>query len=338
VTSSNERQGQQLASTLVWLEDTVRESKSQIARLQQQVEQSQGQVWDLAHRLQKAEEANVALLHELGATPRLEAELRSMADKLIRAEERAVSLETRLGETSRLHQIEADHIRSELSELVKRVDTFERPLQTWSTRLDTFEEMSRRGQEATTAARQRVDEVDRYVETVDGRIQRLADVIKRVDSEFALLVAEVESMQKQDASTADRFHAYAESLRRLEDGISVVAQQSDVRREFTEKFELQRSGIRRSEERLNLVEATADDVRGRLEDFTRSISLIEAREGNFRERLNEIFEEVAAYRAHLAEYFNKVTALDERQRRRRIEDLEREIRELKVHAYRPPEE
>jgi len=249
-----------------------------------------------------------------------------------------VALETRLGETSRLHQIEADHIRSELSELVKRVDTFERPLQTWSTRLDTFEEMSRRGQEATTAARQRVDEVDRYVETVDGRIQRLADVIKRVDGEFALLVAEVESMQKQDSSTADRFHAYAESLRRLEDEIAVVAQQSDVRREFTEKFELQRSGIRRSEERLNLVEATADDVRGRLEDFTRSIALIEAREGNFRERLNEIFEAVAAYRAHLAEYFNKVTALDERQRRRRIEDLEREIRELKVHAYRPPVE
>lgn len=338
MTTSNERQGQQLAATLAWLEDTVRENKSQIARLGQALEQAQGQVWELTQRLQKAEEAAAALAHELGAAPRLDTELRQVADKVIRLEERAGSLEGHVQETTRLMQIEVEHVRAELSELIKRVDVWERPLQTWTTRLETFEEMARRGQEATTSVRQRQDDVERYVETVDQRVQRLADVLKRIDSELTLLTSELEALQKREAAHNDRFQVYAEALRRLEEQLTVVAEQADARREFAEKFELHRTGIRRSEERLNLLEAMADEVRTRFDEMGRTIALMEAREGTTRERLKQLADDVAAFRAHLAEYFGKLTALEERQRRRRIEEIEREIRELKVHAYRPPEE
>jgi len=338
VTTSNERQGQQLAATLAWLEDTVRENKSQIARLGQALEQAQGQVWELTQRLQKAEEAAASLAHELGVAPRLDTELRQMADKVTRLEERSSAIEARVQETVRLMQIEAEHVRAELSELIKRVDAWERPAQTWATRLETFEEMARRGQEATTAVRQRLDEIERYIETTDQRVQRLADVLKRIDSELTLLTSELEALQKQEAAHNDRFQVHTEALRRLEEQLVVVAEQADARREFAEKFELHRTGIRRSEERLNLLEAIADEVRARFDEIGRALALMETREGTTRERLKQLAEEIASFRAHLAEYFGKLTALEERQRRRRIEEIEREIRELKVHAYRPPEE
>lgn len=337
-TNSNERQSQQLASTLAWLEDTVRENKGQVARLLQQAEQTQGQVWDLAHRIQRAEEANVALTHELGAAPRLETELRAVSDKLIRLEERVVAAESRVHETGRLHQIEGDHIRSELTELIKRVDGWERPVANWATRMDTLEEIGRRGQEATTVVRQQVEGFEKYMELVDQRVQRLGDVLKRVDGEFALVTAEIEALRKQEEGASDRFQVYAEGLRRLEGRIDEVAEQTDVRREFNEKFELQRTGLRRSEERLNLVEATSDDFRQRMDDLARAIALIDAKGQSVRERLAEVAEELGSYRSHLSEFFHKSASLEERQRRRRIEDLEREIREVKVHAYRPPEE
>jgi chromosome segregation ATPase len=335
---SSERQSAQIASTLAWLEDTARESKSQIGRCLQQIEQATTQIWELTHRLQRAEEVAQALAAELGVIPRLDENLTALADKIVRTEDRQTALETRLVEVTRQEQIDADRARGELNELFKRIEGWERLTQGWSGRLDVLEESSRRTKESASIVQQRVEDFERYVEAVDQRAARTADALKHMSNEFTVLHAEIEALQKVDTVQGERLQVYAEMIKRVEDEIAAVAQQQDVRREFAEKFELHRTNIRRVEERINALESVDDGLRGRIEEHTRQIALIDARDRAFRDRVGELREELAAYRLHLAEYFAQTQTLAEKQRKQRIEALEREIRELKLNAYRPAPE
>jgi len=335
---SSERQSAQIASTLAWLEDMARESKSQIGRCLQQIEQATTQIWELTHRLQRSEEVAQALAAELGVIPRLDENLTALADKIVRTEDRQTALETRLVEVSRQEQVDADRARGELNELFKRIEGWERLTQGWSGRLDVLEESSRRTKESASIVQQRVEDFERYVEAVDQRAARTADALKHVSNEFTVLHTEIEALQKIDTAQGERLQVYAEMIKRVEDEIAAVAQQQDVRREFAEKFELHRTNIRRVEERIHALEGVDEGLRGRIEENTRQIALIDARDRAFRDRVGELREELAAYRLHLAEYFAQTQALAEKQRKQRIEALEREIRELKLNAYRPAPE
>jgi len=78
----------------------------------------------------------------------------------------------------------------------------------------------------------------------------------------------------RQATLADRFQVYQEVLRRLEEEIAVVAQQSDIRREINEKFDLHRANIRRADERLTALEKTALDTDERLDGHGKTLALI----------------------------------------------------------------
>ena len=53
------------------------------------------------------------------------------------------------------------------------------------------------------------------------------------------------------------------------------------------------------------------------------------------DRLAGLQNDLAAHRSAMAEQFQRLHQTQERARRRRIEDLEREIREMRTHAFRP---
>jgi chromosome segregation ATPase len=332
----SDRQAAQLASTIAWLEDNLRDNKAQIARLAQQLEEAHTQIWDLTQRLHRAEEVAGTLATQVGVVPRFHDEIASLADKVVRVEDRQVAFETRLIDVGRLQQIDADHIRAELNELVKRVDAWERLTQTWSSRFDTLEEVGRRAQDGTSVVRQRIADFERFVELVDQRGVRTAEALKRVDQEFARLATEIDALRKQDGTQSDRLQVYQEVLKRFDDELAATAQQADVRHEFDEKLELLRTMIRRSEERVAVLEALDLERKERIEDQQRAVSLIETRDRTVRERLNVLQDELATYHGHIAEQFQKLQTMFERQRRRQIEDIEREVREFKVNAYRPP--
>lgn len=334
----NERQAAQVASTLAWLEDNLRENKAQIARLAQIADETQSQAWDLTHRVQKAEEAAGALVSQFGVVPRLEHDLTVSSDRITRVDDRQAAVESRLVDVARQQQTDADYLRIELNQLVKRVDAWERLTQGWTGRLDTIEEIGRRAQDAASIVRQRVEEFERFIELVDQRGGRTAEALKRVDNEFTRLNAEIETLQKQDALVSDRIQVYAEFVKRLDDQIAVVARQTDIRREIDEKLDLHRAGIRRSEERLGVLEQTDEQTRARVEDLQRAIALIESKDKGVRDRLVDLQEQIGQYHAHISEQFVKTQALLEKQKRRLIDDLERDIRELKVNVYRPNEE
>ena len=330
-----ERQSAALSTTVSWLEDELREAKNVIARQQQTIEQLAGQIWELTAGLHRAEDLLVSLPPRLEVLPDYDLQLRQIKDDLAHVHEMSLAHETRLGEISRLQATDAERERMVLDELTRRVEAAERALQATAPRFDALDEASRRAIEAATFVRQRVEEIARAAEGLETRLTRVAETNGRTEHEFARLGSEIEALHRQDATVAERVQIYTEMLKRLESQISLVSSEVAVKQDVLERIELARVELHRLEERISVQEAHAADLRDADEETRRLLTLLDGRDRGMNDRLAGLQGELAAYRTVVAEQFHRLHQAQERARRRQIEDLEREIREMRTHAFRP---
>jgi chromosome segregation ATPase len=335
VATYEERQSAALSTTVSWLEDELREAKTIIARQQQAIEQLAGQIWELTTALHRAEDLLVSLPPRLEVLPDYELQLRQLKDDFARLHELELANEARLAELSRLQAADTERERIVLNELTHRIEGTERALQATGPRFDALDEASRRAIEAVTFVRQRVEEIDREAEGLETRITRLMETTGRTEHEFARLGGEIEALHRQDATSAERVQIYTEILKRLEGQISLVSSEVAVKQDVLERIDLARVELHRLEERISVQEARAAELRDADDETRRLLTLLDGRDRGMNDRLAGLQNDLAAYRTIVAEQFHRLHQAQERARRRQIEDLEREIREMRTHAFRP---
>ena len=90
--------------------------------------------------------------------------------------------------------------------------------------------------------------------------------------------------------------------------------------------------------RAEPLEALAAELRTAGEEIGRQLTRLDGRDKGLYDRLTGMQAELAASRAQVLEQFQRLQVTQERLKRRQIEDLEREIREMRIHAFRPVEE
>jgi chromosome segregation ATPase len=333
-----ERQAAALASTVAWLEDELRETRAALSRLAQAFEQAQTQLGELTGRIHRVEDAVSAIPPQLTAIPRLDGQLAQVKDQLGAIQEQGLQTAARVAELDRDLDTVAERERQALNELAHRVEAIERQTRTYATRFETVEESVRRAMEAVMLARQRTDEIARDVEVLEGRLSRLLEAGNRVEQEQARLAGELDGLHRQDELVLERVQVYAEMVKRLEGQISLVAADVAVKQDVLEKIELARVETHRLEERLAALEAATEILRDQSGELEREIGLLEGRQKGFQERLTALQADLAAQRTHVNEQFQRLHQLQERLKRRQIEDLERDLREIRIFAFRAAEE
>lgn len=327
-----------LAATVSWLEDELREAKSQLLRQQQTIDQLGGQLWDVTAALHKAEDLLAALPPRLAALPELDERLRALKDDLAALHEQTLHGAGRVAELGRAQQLDTERDRTVLNDLTRRLETAERGLQGGLPRFEALDEAGRRALELIGQLRQRMEAVERQVEATEARLGRVVDSGGRVEQEFTRLNGEVESLRGQDVTLGERLHVYSGMIKRLEGDLAMLGSEVGIGRDALERIDLNRLEVHRLEERLSLLEATASELRDRGDDAHHQLSLLEGRDKGIADRLTSLQGELAASRAQFADQFGRLHQVQERLKRRQIEDLEREIRELRIHAFRTPDE
>jgi chromosome segregation ATPase len=333
-----ERQSAALSATVAWLEDELREAKTLIVKQQQALDQLSAQLWEVTSALHKAEDVLATLPPRLEVLPEYDTQLRQLKDDLNRVHEQGLATEGRLNDLVRVRQSESERDRAVLNDHSHRLEAAERGIAQGLPRFDALDEASRRSMESVTAMRQRVDELDRQTEGLDGRLTRLVEAGGRTEQEFGRLNGEVEALHRQDTTMAERLQIYTELLKRLEAQISVVSSEVAVKQDVMERIDLLRVERQRLEERVSVLEAITADLRESDDDMDRRLSMLDGRDKGFNDRLVGLQSELAHYRAVVTEQFQRLHQSQERMKRRQIEDLEREIREMRIHAFRPVEE
>jgi len=335
VATYEERQSAALSTTVAWLEDELREAKGVIARQQQAIEQITGQLWELTDALHRAEDLLATLPPQLEVLPEYDLQLRRLKDEISAVQDRGINLDARLGEATRIQQTESERERAVLNDLAHRMEAAERAIQVNVPRFDVLDESARRSIDATTFVRQRLDDLDRTVEGVDARVARIMESGGRTEQEFARLTGEVDALHRQDATIAERIQIYTDMLKRLEAQISLVSTEVAVKQDVVERIELARVELHRLEERVSVQEAVAAELRESDDGVARQLTMLDGRDRGLYDRLTGLQNDLATYRAVVSEQFHRLHQSQERAKRRQIEDLEREIREMRTHAFRP---
>jgi chromosome segregation ATPase len=94
----------------------------------------------------------------------------------------------------------------------------------------------------------------------------------------------------------------------------------------------------RIDQRLNSLEEAAEAVASEVDKLQGAVTLLDGRHAGLGERVAGIRRDIAEVVDHVRAEFQKYNQLMEKQRRKQIQSLEQELREMKFHSFRPPEE
>ncbi len=323
---------------LAWLEDGLRETRGQLLRVEQGLSAVDGRVGELTGKIHAAEDAAAAVARRFTEIAQIGPQVAQLRHNLTQIEEQAQDAERRQAEALRVQQQESERQRQELNGAIRRVDQIERAVSGFSQRFENIETTLGRIQEALTLARQRTEEVARRQEDADVYVARSTEAFKRYDNALGVLGTDVQDLKQGGTQIAQRVQAFGESVKRLEERIDATAAEVTAQREIFERIDLLRAELHRLQDRIAAAEATREGDRGEIDESQRLIGLLDGKQYGFNDRLAMLQQELIEYRELMAEQFNRLHLTLDRQKRHQIEELQRELRDLQVNAFRPAEE
>ncbi len=327
---------QGVAEMLSWLEGQLRDARDAHEALVVQVEH-------LRRQLANTDEELEALRQAIrGLEPRL-APLRGVPEKLEEMEREGEELRQEIvaarqdfEHTVRLLRAEAEYDRQERGELFRRVNDAMARLERFAADVaQARNQVAQFGQlMQTLLERQRV--VEDRLEQLGLRLDRVIEVARDYEARLQeSILAEVEERLRV---VFEQLRIVGEMAKRAEDGVSAILARPDRQGEILDELAAWREEHRRVESRLASLEELGDRVLGELDKLRADLTLLEGRHQGLGERVAGIRRDIAEIVDHVRAEFQKYNQLVEKQRRLQISMLEQELRELKFHALRPPEE
>jgi hypothetical protein len=317
------------AGAVPWLEEELRQAKSHLHKLQQQVEQAQNQIWNLAESVRKVEDVFSAHASHLTAFPHLQDEVRQTKEQLGRLQERALANQSRLEEAIRQQQGAVDRERGERSGSVRRLEAVEKLAQSYEGRVLAVEEAGRRLRDDASLLEKRLEAANKGVEEVATKTARHGEAVKRLEEETRRLHTETDALLKQDSILAERVQLLVEQVRRLGEQVTIVSEDHVVHQELADVQEHWHTDGQRLDERLKALEQALGEQQQRAEDQARARELLESKDQTQMERLAAFQQQIREQRQQVADYLRKLSQFQERQKRRQLAALEQELKEMK---------
>ena len=321
-----------------WLHGEVQSLKQTTAYLRQQAEQTQVAAVDVGDKLYMVEGRVEQVSAGLANLPQIFDTLGETKEEIARLREEQAALRALLDQVGRGWAVEFERDRRERAELYRRIETLERELQGNANRQNHVEEASRRVYDAVAGNVLQMEEVQRSIEAVERRVDRSIEAANRIDGTATLFAAAIDSLKNQDEVLTERIRLASEVTRRVEEDLVAIQQEQGLYHVILDKIELQRAERTRVDDRLAALEAGLDELQTRLESLAQVLGLLEGRGRGYGERLGLIQNDLEALREHIMEQLQKMAELQERLRRRRLEEIDRELKELKRYSIKLAEE
>lgn len=331
-----ERTVEGLAEMLSWLEGQIRDARDAHEALATQVEHLRRQLSNTGEELEGVQQAVRALeprLLPLRGVPEKLEEIEREGEQLRQA---IVSAQQGFEQTLRLLRAEAEFDRQERAELVRRVNDALGQLERFGA--DVAQAQHQVAQFAqlmqTLLERQRIveDRLDQFGLRLDRAIEVARDFETRIREAIAA------DEEERARVLFDQLRIVGEMAKRAEEAVGDLQARRDVGGEVLDELAAWREEHRRIESRLAALEALGDRVLGDIDKLRADLTLLEGRHQGLGERVAGIRRDIAEIIDHVRAEFQKYNQLMEKQRRLQISMLEQELRELKFHALRPPEE
>lgn len=323
---------------LDWLFTEVRAVQQQTAHLRQQAEQMQAALVDVGDKIGALEGRLSQAYASLEHLPQIFDQLGQVRDEVGRLQETQAALRSLLDQVGRGWAVEFERDRRERTELYRRIEALDREIEGVANRQNRVEEASRHLHETVAGGLLQIEQVQRLIEALERRVDRSIEAANRIDSTAALFAAAIDALKNQDEVLAERVRLAGEVARRVEEQLDAIQREQGLYHVILDKIELQRAERTRVDDRLATLEAGLDDLQTRVEAAAQAFSLLDGRTRGHSERLDLLQQDMDALRGQVREQLQRMAELQERLRRRRLEEIDREIKELKRYAIKLSEE
>lgn len=318
-------------SAVQWLEEDLRQTKSQLAKLQQQVEQLQGHLWRAAEETQRTQEVLTALRIQVEGLAVLQEQVRQLANELPQLKEEEAALRAALDGAERQWQLAVERERQERAQALRRLETMEKLLSGAEQRFASLEEGQHLLRLDLAVFQKSLGQLEHSLGEVVGRADRNLEASKRLEQGLERVDRDLDALHKQDDVLLERFQLYSEQMRRLEERLSALAAEQASLDDILNRLEMVRVEGQHLGERLSALERALDGQQQMGDDRARALDLLGAKLQGQAERLMELQRQLGAYHQELLAHLHRWSQLQEKQRRRQLSHLEQELRELKQY-------
>jgi chromosome segregation ATPase len=313
-----------------WVQDQLVQIKAMIARLQQQGEQTQAGMLDVNERLRDAD----GRLRELGSKttglPQIREQVQQLSGLLERIQDAEVLIDTKFELMERTGHEERTRDQAEKNDMFRRVQDLERRAEALAERQSTIDDTYRRFQEEVSRSHLQYQGHEQRLEALESRSSRNLDATNRLEQAHAEIEQAIRGLRREDDVLAERARLAHEVASRLETELNTHEEELRTLPLLQERVELLRAERQRLEDRTSHIEESLEDARTRLEREEDSTTHVELRLRAHESRIDQVHSSMQEYRRAMNEHLLKLNQMLERMKRREVEELERQAKELRT--------
>ncbi len=331
-----ETSSQGIGEMITWLERQQRESREEQTRQLALIDQLRKQIHGLQEQVDANDRAVRAVEPRFGPLKGLPEKIRTLDEAGEDVRQQVSTNRAEIDNALRLLQAEALYDRQERAEGRRRIETSSGQTTLIAADIGQLQAQVSQASQAAASIIERQREVENRTHQFGLRLDRSLEVHRDLEERVtSKLTAE---MEERLEVVFERMQVVGEMIQRVERTVEGVAAERSMRQEVLEQLGVVKDQHQRLEVRVSAIEESADKVLTDLDKVAGEIALLEGRHSGLGERVAGIRRDIAEVVDHVRDEFAKYNIMMEKQRRKQIQVLEQELREMKFHAFRPPEE
>ncbi len=321
--------------TAEWIDSELRDSKARIHKLESDLAQTLKQSFGIEAEVRKLMEA-MAVSGSVEATLQaFREEVRQLRGQVGKVEDRQTSLAGRIENVINQRQSETSRGQHEVASLTKQMEAANRLIEQFDGRVKAVEEVLRHVEEEIAGTRLQGAALDRMMEEANTRTARSHEATLRLDQEFARFGGVIEKLEKSDDNLGERMAALVEQVRRGTERLDKLEGLITFAEETAEA--MQKADFDRDQltSRVGHIERLVGEIAGASEEFTANLGRLDQRTQLQLSELNALATRLQDLTDQTKAALKKVYQVLLRQRRRKSEALNQEIKELtagELHA------
>ena len=317
---------------LGWLQDQVYQLKADVGQFDQQLQHLQSSLTQLTDSMRGMEASFRDTSSNAALAPRLQEELNQSVALIVQLQDQQAEAKEQLDALGRHRDAEQSRDQQEWTDVVRRLEQIERQVAQWLDRQAGVDEVGRRFQEGMSLVRQELQQLDQRLETVESKAARSLEGATRAEHTLTQVEATLLELQRSDETLTERTRVASDVAHRLESTLGQQLQDLQRLELLAERVELHRAERQRLEDRALRLEEELGDLRARAEKSEQQDGRLGAQQQGLASRLDALQEHVDLQRTALLEQLRRLTGSQERTKRRQIQELEREVREMRKYV------
>lgn len=318
-----------------WIENEIRDTKARLHKLESELAQALKIAWSLDADVQKAVQGVAASGSVEASLHSFREEVRELGERLGKVQDRQGQLAGRVEQVAREHKAESGRERQDVGVIAKQVESVSRTIEQFDGRLKALEDVARHIEEEIASGRLARQATERAMEDVQTKSARSHEATLRLDQEFSRFGGELQRLEESGQAMADRLALALDKLQKTMERQEELESIADTQAEANEALKSAAYEREQISHRMASLEHIAADITERSDEFIKGLARLDQRSQGQASELMALAARLEDLEEQTQASLKKVYQTFLRQRRRRSEALNQEIKELtagELHA------